>query len=229
MSKENKFIVVPQVTLPNGVTVPSFQVGQYLCSQDADGKAAATVAGKPWVEINFHDAKKACEEAGLKLIAELQCLAIAHDIASQDINWTGGKAGEGKLSQGLHKWTAEEAQAGDFVSPDEQERRWFQLSNGERVYDFSGNAYSWVFDDVQGDEQGLVAKPFTEDSPSIATAPYPSMEKGMGWRPKAGSDWSGYALVRGGCWGGEDDAGVFNLSYDWPDGRYDDVGFRCTK
>jgi hypothetical protein len=86
-----------------------------------------------------------------------------------------------------------------------------------------------VFDDVQGDENGLVAKAFASDSPSITKATYPSMEKGMGWRPDGGSNWSGDALVRGGYWGSESDAGVFCLSVVWPGIEDDGVGFRCTK
>lgn len=227
--EQSLFVTVPDVTLPNGVTVPSFQVGQYLCSEDENGDAVVSATGEPWVEIDYHDAKSACEAAGFKLITELQYLAIAYDIANQDINWTGGRVGEGALFQGLRNDTVDEAQPGNFEPEDPDERRWFELSNGERIYDISGNAFSWVFDDVQGDEEGLVAKPFAEDSPSIATAPYPSMEKGTGWRPDAGRDWSGIALVRGGCWNSDGHAGAFCLDFGWPGFGGVGVGFRCTK
>ncbi|MBC7860324.1 MAG: DUF4406 domain-containing protein [Burkholderiaceae bacterium] len=223
------FVTVPATTLPNGVAVPSFQVGRYLCAEGVDGIATVSADAAPWVKINYAEAAKACAAAGGKLITELQWLAIAHDIAGQDINWTGGKVGAGAVFQGLHLGNVDEAQPGEFISDDANERRWHQLSNGERVFDFAGNAYSWVFDDVQGDELGLIAKPFAEDSPSITTAPFPSMKNGMGWRPRAGSDGSGNALVRGGFWNDGDYAGVFRLNYDWPDHRYDVVGFRCTK
>jgi len=226
---QQNFITVPEVALPNGKVVPSFKVAQYLCSQSNTGDIAVNGASKPWVNISYHDAVSACKAQGFVLITELQALAIAHDIASQDINWTGGKVGEGSIYQGLHQWTANSAQAGDYISPNEAERRWHQLSNGERIHDFAGNAYTWVFDDVQGDECGLIAKPFAENSPSVTTAPYPRMEKGMGWYPRAGSDWSGGALIRGGCWGSKGDAGVFYLGGDWPGYAGGDVGFRCTK
>jgi formylglycine-generating enzyme required for sulfatase activity len=127
---------------------------------------------------------------------------------------------------GLHDdYDLDEAPTGTY----EQQKRAFLLSNGETVFDVAGCVYSWVFDDVQGDADGLVAKAFTADSPSIATAPYPSMEKGMGWRPRAGADWSGRALVRGGCWSSGSYAGVFCLNLGWPDYERDGVGFRCTK
>ena len=44
---------------------------------------------------------------------------------------------------------------------------------------------------------------------------------------KAGcSGRSGNALIRGGYWNSESNAGAFNLNNDWPDNRNDNVGFR---
>jgi formylglycine-generating enzyme required for sulfatase activity len=229
MSEISLFVTVPAVTLPNGTTVPSFQVGQYHCGLGENGAAVVSATAVPAVRIDYPTARAACALAGAVLITELQYLAIAFDISQQDINWTGGKVGQGEVFMGLHLDNVDGPVAGDFVSDDENERRWHQLSNGEKVYDFAGHIYSWVFDNVQGDEQGLVAKAFAEDSPSIATAPYPCMENGMGWRPDAGANWSGDALLRGGCWHGEDYAGVFRLDYGSPDYRLGYVGFRCTK
>jgi formylglycine-generating enzyme required for sulfatase activity len=226
---ENLFIPVPKTTLPNGIVVPPFQVGQYLCSRSADGRVAVTSEGTPWVDISYHAAREVCLDAGFALITELQALALAHNIAQLDGNWTGRKVGEGDLFQGLRNDTVEEAQPGTYVSPDPTESRAFILSNGVSVYDAAGNAYTWVFDDVQGDEQGLIARKFAKDSPSITTAPAASMQKGVGWYPRAGSNWSGDALIRGGCWGSESYAGVFILDIGWPDHEYDYVGFRCTR
>ena len=222
------FIIVPETTLPSGTVVPSFQVGQYVCTPGPEGKAVITADGAPWVRINFDEAKAACRAAGYALITELQWLAIAHDVARQDCNWTKGKVGDGKLFRGIRNSNVSSAQPGTFEPTDAKERRWLTLSNGERICDLNGNVFQWVFDDVQGDEQGLIAKPFAEDSPSLQ-APFPSLKKGMGWRPDAGADWSGSALVRGGYWDSEAAAGAFRLDGDWPDGRYDYVGFRCTK
>ncbi len=221
------FITVPEVTLPNGTTVPSFQVSQYVCTQNSAGHAAITADGTPWVSINFEEAKAACIAAGYALITELQWLAIAHDVAAQGINWTGGKVGEGKLFQGLRNDTVRYAQPGSYVPPDTDEQRWLTLSNGERICDLNGNVYQWVFDDAQGDDQGVIARDFAEESPSITTPPFPSRTQGMGdyevW------NWSGGALIRGGCWCSGAHAGVFYLDGGWPAYRYDNVGFRCPK
>jgi hypothetical protein len=222
------FVPVPETTLPNGTVVPAFRVAQYFASEGLDGKAIISESAVPWVEIDYHDTRKACEHSGFGLLTELQALAIAHDVANVAANWTGGAVGEGSLIQGLRNESVDEAQAGDYVPPDEDERRWFVLSNGSRVCDVAGNLYTWIFDNVQGDEHGIVAKAFAADSPSITTAHYPSMEKGTGWQPRAGSDWSGSALVRGGFWRSGDGAGVFRLGLDWPGDGGDYLGFRCT-
>jgi len=223
----NLFITVPEVNLPNGTVVPSFQVGQFVCSKSEDGKAAITAEGIPWVRINYADSKAACKAIGGDAITELQWLAIAHDVANQDCNWTGGKVGEGELFQGLRNHTVSSAQPGTFVSPDKTEQRWLTLSNGERICDLNGNVYQWVHDNVQGNENGIIARNFAKDSPSITTPQFPSEENGMGnydtW------DWSGVALVRGGCWYSGSYAGVFYLYNDWRDGGRVVVGFRCTK
>ena len=232
----DSFIVVPETTLPCGTVVPSFMVGQYACTKGpmvrSDGetkrRAAVIATDAPWVRINFDEAKTACMKAGYALITELQWLAIAHDAARQDCNWTKGKVGEGKLFRGIRRGDVYSAQPGSFEPEHAKERRWLTLSNGERICDLNGNVFQWIFDDVQGGENGLVAKAFAEDSPSLQ-APYPAMEKGMGWRPSAGANWSGYALFRGGYWFSEAYAGAFRLHYDWPDSRDDYVGFRCTK
>jgi formylglycine-generating enzyme required for sulfatase activity len=221
------FITVPETILPSGLVVPAFQVSQFACTQAADGKAASTADAEPWVRINYFEAVEACEKAGFKLITETQWLAIAWNVSQQDCNWTGGKVGEGDLFQGIRNGDLDSAQPGNYEPEDSDERRWLTLSNGERICDLNGNVYQWVFDNVQGDDKGIVARDFAEDSISITTPPYPSDEKGMGnyevW------DWSGSALIRGGFWYSESLAGVFYLNYGWPGSRDDGVGFRCTK
>lgn len=227
-SNRNIFIRVPEVTLPSGLVIPAFRVAQYISSRGTDGIAQSVSDAKPWVEINYHDARKACSDAGYDLITETRALAIACDIARQDINWTGGKVGERDLFQGLRKGSVSEAQAGTYKSPDTDERRWHQLSNGERIYDFAGNCFTWVFDDVNGDESGLTGI-IAANSISLTSAPYPSKTKGMGWYPTGECDMDGYAPVRGGDWHDGSCVGAFHLNYFPPTDADADVGFRCTK
>ncbi len=222
------FVTVPATTLPTGQLVPSFQVAQYHASMADDGTVAVDGSGKPKVNISYHAARDACVDNGFKLITELQYLAIAHNIAQQVINWTGGKVGAGSIYQGIHKGNVNCPQDASY-EPGEAERRWHELSNGARVYDFAGNVWSWVFDDVQGDIDGLVKGAIAKDSPSLTSAPAPSCEKGVGWVPSGPLNWSGSALLRGGCWYSSSYAGVFRLSDGSPGVDSNGVGFRCTK
>lgn len=223
----NEFVEVPERTLPCGLLVPSFKVGKYFTSRGEDGTAVITKEGTPWVRIKKEDARLAATSAGMKLMKDSQRLSLALNVVSQDDNWTGGKVGVGHVYMGLHKGTVRSAQPGTYDSKDPEERRWFVLSNGEVIWDAAGNIYTWLDDDIQGDEQGLITI-IKKDSPSLTTSPYPSEEKGTGWRPKGDVDWPGDSLIGGGCWDSGTYAGVFYLDYYWPDFEKDDLGFRCT-
>ena len=220
------FVQAPETKLPNGLVVPAFKVAQHVSAKDEDGNLLLDGTCKPWININFYKAQEVCKEYEYGFITETQWLAIAWNLSQQDCNWTGGKVGEGDMFQGIRNGGS--AKPGNYTPADSTERRWMTLSNGSKICDFNGNVFQWVFDDVQGNEKGLIAKAFEAHSPSLTTAGYPSKTKGVGYRPDAGSDWSGYALFRGGCWSSVDLAGVFCLSSVYPDGEGASVGFRCT-
>jgi len=222
------FVPIPETTLPGGRVVPAFRVGRYVCTQTNGGKAAVSAGGVPWVNVSFAEAKAACAKAGYALITESQALAIAFRIAALDANWTGGKVGQGKLYQGLRKWTAKSAQPGTYTPKDADEQRQFFVTGNDSIFDAAGNVFTWIFDDIQGDKNGRVGTPFAKDSPSLQI-PYPGEDKGQGWGPRPGAEWSGDALIRGGCWSSGSAAGAFRLRNGWPDNRHDRVGFRCTQ
>jgi hypothetical protein len=222
------FVVVPTTLLPCGITVPAFAAGRWLAARGPDGRILLSEAAPPWVCIGYHEARLACARAGFRLLTELQALAIAYDIAGQAPNWTGGAVGAGRLFQGLHRGRCAGAQPAWAESPDPLERRWHVLSNGERIHDCAGNAFSWVFDDVQGNPDGIVAHTFAPGSPTLATAPGASMQQGLGWWPRAGRSWWGRALARGGSWSSQEGAGVFTVVDERPQAARPYVGFRCT-
>jgi formylglycine-generating enzyme required for sulfatase activity len=226
-SESDCFIAVPEIILPCGTVVPAFEVAQYACTAGSAGKAAARPSDSPWTGISYHEAIDACRKAGYKLITESQWLALAWNASQQDGNWSGGRVGQGRLFSGINNWNVNQAQPGDFQPAEQSEHRWLTLSNGESICDLNGNVYQWVFDDVQGDKNGIIARDFSHDSISITTAPYPSEEKGMG--KYSGWEWPGYAMYRGGCWNSGSWAGVFSLEFDSPDIRDPGIGFRCTR
>ena len=225
---QNQYITVPGRTLCNGLVVPEFEVMAYPAAMGETGVPVSVPDLKPWVNVSYFRAKEVSEKAGLGLLRESQAIALIHDIIEQDENWTGGKVGEGRLYGGLHKGSVSGPQAGNYEPSDPEERTWYVLSNGQRIYHWSGNVWQWIFDDLHGDESGVIAEAFEKGDPSI-TWPYKSNEQGVGWYPGVGVDWSGYAPIRGGYWGYGANAGAFYLSNRTPTYTgFNNVGFRCT-
>jgi hypothetical protein len=223
-----EFVVVPATTLPCGVTVPAFAVARWLAARGPGGRVLLSESARPWVNIGYHAAVEACRRSGMELLTELQALALAHHVARQAVNWSGGALNAGKLYQGLHKGEFRRPQPACVVSLDPLERRWLTLSTGERIADLAGNAFSWVFDDVQGNAEGVVVHAFAPDSPTVTGMPGAPMEAGLGWWPKAGSSWWGRALARGGMWSSRAGAGVFTVVDEKPRSERPYIGFRCT-
>lgn len=231
MTESSEFVRVPETRLPGGEVVPAFEVSRYLCCLDTDWRvphAASWAHTVPAVRISYRRALEACRNSGWDLITERQWLAIADDVASVDANWTLWKFGEGKLRQGLRHGYTHGPVSGMFHPDTDDEFRLKRLSNGERIYDFGGNAWSWVFDDLQGGPDGVAAI-VEEDSPSLTTARFPSTSKGMGRFPKHRQAWDGRGLIRGGGWRSGKDAGAFALYAAQLYGEYLSIGFRATR
>lgn len=225
---ESLFFTVPSVALPaaaGGAVVPAFRVARYLAAKDVAGNLIISPTAPPWVAVTFSGAREAAANAGLALITETQLLAIACDLVQQGANWTGGAAGAGRMNQGYRFWPVDRPQSD--ASPLDN-RQWFVMASGERIYDAAGNLNTWSVDDVQGDANGIVSAPFANGSASISASPYASLQHGMGRFPAAGVDWSGQALIRGGNWMQADGAGVFHLNAVSKYVRSDVIGFRCT-
>ena len=210
------------------IEVPDFSIAQYLNCVDAEGKAYVSATETPRVNINFSKSAEACRLAGGGHIRGSQHLALAMDIMSVDANWSGGKVGEGILRRGLHRGTVSGVQGGAYVSPHADENRCFILPDGQEIYDYAGNAFQWMHDDIHGNCDGLSGK-IPANSPYLVIGEIFSQAQGIGWRPDGARDWSGRALVRGGCWVSSSLSGVFNLGGVSPDDGGGDVGFRCTK
>jgi hypothetical protein len=222
------FVTVPATTLPGGIRVPAFTVARWLAARGRDGCVLLSEAARPWVNIGYHAAREACLRSGLGLLTELQALAIAHDLARQAVNWSGRAVGAGRLCQGLHLGRFDRPQPAHVASLDRRERRWHVLSNGQLIHDFAGNAFSWVFDDVQGNAEGIVGHVFAPDSPTVSGAPGEPLQQGLGWWPKGGSNWYGRALARGSSWSSREGAGIFTVVDERPRSERPYIGFRCT-
>ena len=144
------------IPVPPGNGGTGFCVDKYEAKQS--GSAAVSVAaGTPWVSITQYAARTACEASGKHLITEREWLQIAKNVEQVGWNWSGGAAGSGQMSDGhsdnspansLAASTDDDPCSGTGqtcnITTWNSQRRTYQLSNGEYVWDFGGNVWDWV-------------------------------------------------------------------------------------
>ncbi|MCM2322728.1 MAG: hypothetical protein NDJ90_05665, partial [Oligoflexia bacterium] len=156
------YVPVPGDIGTAGSSPISFCAAKFEAKRNADlNRADSVAANLPWTGVTRDQAKLACQANGVPnydLISNAQWQTIARNAESVANNWIGGVAGAGALFQGHSDYSplsvlsvTNEADPYDstqniFESAAEQ-RRTLHLSNGETLWDFSGNAVEWVSDD----------------------------------------------------------------------------------
>ncbi len=159
--------------LPNGTTCPSgfivvpgsttygtsnFCVMKYEAKQSSSTVPISQASGTPWTSISQVDAINFSQNVagctGCHLISESEWLTIAQNIMSVSTNWSGGSVGSGFIYSGHNDNTPSNTLAADSndsngyfgtgnSSPSNQ-RRTLSLTNGEVIWDFTGNAWEWT-------------------------------------------------------------------------------------
>ena len=206
----------------------------------------------PWVNIDQQDSKTECASLGkgYHLITNDEWMTIASNIAAQNSNWSSGTVGTGSLFRGHSDDSptvacpADSNDANAFVEDDagtdctayptgtendeSTQRRTHTLSNGQVIWDLSGNVWEWTsyFNDsdkpYDADDLGPVNnwREYTLiDTFGSAMAQTDLISQAAitgGWSSThsigqyyAGVNDAGGALARGGGWNYTTDSGVF--------------------
>jgi prepilin-type N-terminal cleavage/methylation domain-containing protein len=230
-------------------------------AKNVGGVATSQASDTPWVSISqtsaISTAAAAC--SGCHLITDPEWITIAANVISVGSNWSGGTVGSGELYRG-HADNSPSAtiEAGSddgdgFVNTGNvsgNQRRTFTLTNGEVIWDFSGNAQEWVNATIAGGAQpGLVGdasattKQYNDVSllwnglPSIAQpanvysgAGSWSSTQGIGRLISNYNDPTARAYSRSGGYSYNSVAGVLHLNLTaLPSSSSVDIGFRATK
>jgi formylglycine-generating enzyme required for sulfatase activity len=263
------YIAVPALA---GYSLVDFCVAKYEMKNNFGAKSEAT--GYPWVTIargidatTINSAWKACKDLGVgyDLISNAQWQTIARNIADTAANWSSGTAYAGVLNSGhsdaspnypLAASTDDDPYFGTgntsssgwgsgSVTVGNEQKRTHILSNGNIIWDFSGNVWEWVKDNnsssqgVQGYSStfnGGDSRQTNYGNDSFCATPLAAEYCGMGY---GWTTTSGGAIMRGGAYGNGVSvdigtgiaAGIFAVDLGWapaPENAFSDLGFRCV-
>ncbi|MER2513204.1 MAG: fibronectin type III domain-containing protein [Nitrosomonas ureae] len=220
-------------------------------------KPVSQAADLPWRRIDQNQARLACDAlnsggTNFDLISNPEWMTIARNIEVQNGNWSGGVVGSGLIFQGNNGVAAASSYNGSDPEggTGRDTKAMHVLSNGEQIWDISGNVWEWVDWNVTPANKAYVS---TDGSPQSAWREFTLLDTliGLGdemfpnsWRPTnaaynsakgtgqyyAGTNASGGAARRGGGWSNVTNAGVFalNLLNSSAYTSYNSLGFRCV-
>jgi prepilin-type N-terminal cleavage/methylation domain-containing protein len=261
------FIVVPGSSTYG---TNDFCVMKYEAKQvGATTTPISQASGLPWVNISqttaIANAPNTKNQDGstcttCHLITEAEWMTIAQNVLGVASNWSSGVVGTGYIYSGHNDnvpGNAIEASADDTlgytgtgnVDPSNQ-RRTLTLTNGEVIWDLSGNVFDRTAGTIAGSAQpglaGEVAYAWKQWNNAsllqngLPTSSMPSSTgvAGITWNSSAGVGqlYSNYGEVgarvflRGGFWGYVSNVGVLNLFLSTSSGSTDvGVGFRVSR
>jgi hypothetical protein len=249
------FVKVPASSLNN----EEFCVMKFEAKNNGFGFPVSQAAGAPWVNIEINDAALACQSLGLKfdLISNKEWMSLARNIESVDSNWDSGVEGSGSIFTGHN----DNVPANLLVVADENDgysetvntspslqKRTLTISNGEIIWDISGNAHELVdWDKDSLGVQGYYKNDFCslgfDEFPGIACLGFDLLideyspnnntldsTNGVGKFRGANNTIIDPVAKRGGAFGSTLDSGIFTLTFE--SDRADssaNTGFRCVK
>lgn len=217
---------------------------------------------KPWVNIGLKEAQHRCQELGSSydLISNPEWMAVAREIEKNPRNWTSNKVGVGEIyrghSDGVPFDILSVINVNDYYDQTQNsprdglnQRRVHYLSSGKKIWDFSGNTWSWVnwkkslntkigpqncingsyeFNQIDHDVCSLEDLDELRNQNLLPKNSSLNSENGIGkFMGSFGS--SGGAARRGGHRSDGENAGIYALSLSYPlESRLSYIGFRCV-
>lgn len=119
----------------------------------SENEAVSTPEGYPVAEINLSEANSACESLGGHVMTMPERMTVLRNLERVPENWSSGEVGTGYLFTGHNDNDPSEALEADSNhlngyyltgNTSNNQKRVYQLDNGEYIWDFSGNVWEWV-------------------------------------------------------------------------------------
>ncbi len=230
-------------------------------------RSVSVPEGMPWRRINQINARTHCENVGGSLINLSQRQTISRNIEAVDSNWSNGEVGNGSINRGhTNNFPSNPLQAsvndenGCFGYTNGRicdngdwhiNKRTHTLSNGEIVWDFSGNISNWLDNTIPrgskpNSNSGSFLQEWTDFNDTNSDYGILSYDlvrpSNIFWNSSQGIgkyqkdptilhyNFPEDGLVFGGSWWREDSAGIFNMwaTLDVFVDNNNTLGFRCT-
>lgn len=146
-------------------TIGGFCVMKYE-AVNVSNVATSQASGTPWVSLSQVSARSSAKTActGCHLISELEWMTIAANVLSVDSNWSGNAVGSGTVYAGhtdnspanlIAASTNDSSGYTNTGNSSGNQRRTLTLTNGEVIWDFTGNASEWSNTLINGSQIGL--------------------------------------------------------------------------
>ena len=166
------FVGIPSLS---GYTTESFCMAKYEMKQKGN-RAISHPEGSPYVNISQNESILKCKDSGYELVTNDEWQSMARNAEGVPSNWGGGAIGsKGGLNQG-HTLTVHVPPRPLAAHSDDNKACWgtrascnrkvwnnqkrtHTLSNGEVIWDVSGNVFEWVKD------RNSVSVRYGDDSP----------------------------------------------------------------
>ncbi|MDD2796826.1 MAG: hypothetical protein PHE76_02605, partial [Candidatus Pacebacteria bacterium] len=248
-------------------------VMKYEAKYDSTAKKAVSKATSiPWTKetagtevedyLTWYKAKEECEKIGAHLITNAEWMALARDIESVDENWVGtgtdralkmGNTGNAAPVNSDAWYALDSADYVGHPDPNDKADRSSTssakliLSNGQVIWDLSGNVSEWV-DKIISTQKGLIGSGNYVEINSIDWANLTNMHisySQIGPLDKNGDNFTSsngigticlsssegcFALARGATHINKKNTGVFTFYFkDLPSTSLDTRGFRCVR
>ena len=225
-------------------------------AKNVGGVATSQAGSSPWTTISQSEAATAAQNAcsGCRLITDPEWMTIAMNVISVPSNWVSGTVGSGAMYKGHTDANPNNPLAAGVDDSDNyagtgnaipsDQRRTYMLTNGEIIWDLSGNVREWTDATLTGGQPGLPSesayswKSYNNGSLQWNSLPvtsrptgtlYPTSQGVGGLYSNAGSS-ATVAIHRGNSWTGGGNAGVLALILDaTPTSKLSNVGFRVAK
>ena len=259
------FIIVPGSATYN---TKDFCVMKYNAKQVGSSTTPISqAAGLPWTTISqttaIANSPKVADCTGCHLLTEPEYMTIAQNVLNVASNWSGGAVGSGFIYSGHNDNNPANALAassddtdgyygtGNSSSSGINQKRTLTLSNGEVIWDMSGNVYQWTNATIGTNQQpglageasyawkqwnnaSLLMNGLNANSQPASTGVTGisgwSSTQGIGQLYSNYSDAGTRGFFRGGYWSGGSNDGILHLAlYSSSSSTSASAGFRVSR